>query len=109
MFGLFGSERTEVTAGIDINIETKTPQFMPAAQQPVQSYEGHHRPGHKGGAFSSAVFEINLEMIANYRRVDDISLRMNHLPGIKRRKNFAWGKYQGIKEPSSAGVNLKAE
>ncbi|HRQ43908.1 MAG TPA: flagellar biosynthesis protein FlhF [Candidatus Goldiibacteriota bacterium] len=110
VFGLFGSERTEVTAGIDINIEKpKTPQFMPAAQQPVQSYGRASQAGAQRQAPSpQPSSQINLEMIANYRRVEDISLKNESFAReLNEGKISLGGNIRGIKEPSSAGVNLK--
>ncbi|PKL91624.1 MAG: flagellar biosynthesis protein FlhF [Candidatus Goldiibacteriota bacterium HGW-Goldbacteria-1] len=118
IFGLFGSERTEVTAGIDINIEKpRTPQFAPAAQQPVPSYgrtqqvsqqyipQTMHR---QAAPPQQQTSQVNMDMIANYRRVEDISLKNEAFAReLNEGKISLGGNIRGMKEPSGAGVNLK--
>jgi flagellar biosynthesis protein FlhF len=95
VFGLFGAERTEVTAGIDINVERhqapqltvpaySTPQpsqqYQPRQQQaPMQSAGAGQQSGQqqfqRQPAQPAQSSQVNLDMISNYRRMEDISLK----------------------------------
>lgn len=84
IFGLFGRETTEVTAGIDINIERSKPR-----QQPQPVYEKNYLPVSQ---YSSSQYSTRnpqaaqphitprLEpMVPVYNRVEDISMKNENL------------------------------
>ena len=60
VFGVFGREKTEVTAGIDMNVE------RPAQQQPPRSVTTDS---------SAPAKQAELNVFDTYRRVEDISLK----------------------------------
>jgi flagellar biosynthesis protein FlhF len=90
---------------------------MPAAQQPVSSYGRTHQesrqynpqPMQRQAAPSlQQTSQVNMDMIANYRRVEDISLKNESFAReLNEGKISLGGNIRGMKEPSAAGVNLK--
>lgn len=71
IFGIFGRERTEVTAGVDINVDRPQRKEQPAAQIPQLSRQEPNRILSRQPATGQA----ELEVLNTYRRIEDISLK----------------------------------
>ncbi len=71
IFGVFGRERTEVTAGIDMNVERQPRKDQPVQQQAPASLRSDHMPA----ARSRHAESREMEVLNTYRRIEDISLK----------------------------------
>jgi flagellar biosynthesis protein FlhF len=101
VFGLFGREKTEVTAGIDMNVEK---QQAAAPQQHARQAAAVHRTVNASYGGSS------MDVFDTYRRVEDISLKnetlLRELNEGKILLSQTMRPVRDITSPSS-GVSLK--
>ncbi|HDQ26026.1 MAG TPA: flagellar biosynthesis protein FlhF [bacterium] len=100
IFGVFGREITEVTAGIDINVERPASSHERQAATALKSHSLRVEP---------ASYPGNLDIFDSYRRVEDISLKNESLQReLNEGKISMNAAFRPVKDFSAAsGVSLK--
>jgi flagellar biosynthesis protein FlhF len=120
VFGLFGREMTEVTAGIDINVDRpkQQSQAQPVYEKPSQSYPTYNnqtsfRPASRLTSQAGPVIAPRLEpMVPAYNRVEDISMKNENLAReLSQGKVSVVGSVRPVRESgntSASGAILKS-
>jgi flagellar biosynthesis GTPase FlhF len=120
VFGLFGREMTEVTAGIDINVDRpkQQSQAQPVYEKPSQSYPAYNnqtsfRPASRLTSQAGPVIAPRLEpMVPAYNRVEDISMKNENLAReLSQGKVSVVGSVRPVRESgntSASGAILKS-
>jgi flagellar biosynthesis protein FlhF len=102
VFGLFGSQRTEVTAGIDINVERNVKSQPQTVRQAANSQQRVMNPVYGGGT---------MDNFDTYRHVEDISLKnetlLRELNEGKILFNSSFRPVKDLSAGPAAGVSLK--